>query len=38
MLTEILVVEYIRQTTRVIFTVKICIFEQSNEKKSFLEN
>ena len=35
MLTEILVVEYIRQTTRVIFTVKICIFEQSNEKNHF---
>ena len=32
MLTEILVVEYIRHTTRVIFTVKICKFEQSNEK------
>ena len=24
-------------TTRVIFTMKICIFERSNEKKSFLE-
>ena len=35
MLTEILVVEYIRQTTRVIFTVKIYIFEQSNEKNHF---
>ena len=35
MLTEILVVEYIRHTTRVIFTVKICIFEQSNEKNHF---
>ena len=35
MLTEILLVEYIRHTTRVIFTVKICIFEQSNEKNHF---
>ena len=35
MLTEILVVEYIRHTTRVIFTVKICIFERSNEKSHF---
>ena len=25
-------------TTRVIFTMKICIFERSNEKKSFLKN
>ena len=35
MLTEILVVEYIRHTTRVIFTVKIRIFERSNEKNHF---
>ena len=28
----------IRHTTRVICTVKICIFERSNEKNSFLEN
>ena len=35
MLTEIPVVEYIRHTTRVIFTVKICIFERSNEKSHF---
>ena len=41
MLTEILEVKHIRykgHTTRVIFTVNICIFEWSNEKKSFLEN
>ena len=35
MLTEIAVIKYIRHTTRVIFTVKICIFERSNEKSHF---
>ena len=44
MLTEILEVGIFvsrGRTTRVIITVKICIFERSNEKsqkKSFLEN
>ena len=39
MLTEIPEVKYIcymrSHTTRVIFTVKICIFERSNEKNHF---
>ena len=35
MLTEIAVIKHIRHTTRVIFTVKICIFERSNEKIHF---
>ena len=35
MLTEIAVIKYIRHTTRVIFTVKICIFVRSNEKIHF---
>ena len=42
MLTEIPVVKYIFVTrghsTRVIFTVKFCIFERSNEKNHFSKN